>query len=190
MKIRSFFLFCLSLSLFVFVPALAQAVMDGFGIADLVGRSDAVVNGRVLSVTSRWTPDGTRIVSEAVVSVDRLVRGDGGHAAVKTAVVEYEGGEIGDMGYRVSDAVTLNAGDNIVVFLQASSATGGAYRAASASASVARYSVIGRAQGVYKVSEDGTAHKEGFTVISNRSAVVNNLPVEELLRMIREVKKP
>ena len=190
---KQMMVFLLSFFLATFPLSFALAIMDGFSIPDLSAQSDVVVMGRVMNVTSHWSQDGKRIMSTANIWVDEVVRGTGRHGSEKVVTVEYEGGEIGDVGYRVSDAVILNAGENIVVFLQASAGASGSRRIQSESygaGSGMPYTVMGRAQGVYKISDDGIARKEGFTVASRRDAVVNNIPAVDLLRMIREVRQP
>jgi len=164
----------------VFVTALllagsspAGAVMRSLSTEELTRSSDAVVEGDVTSVGSFWSADGKAIVSRATVAVVDVVRG---LAVEKTLTIEYEGGEVGDVGMGVSDMVTVSQGQRVLVFLQKKSA----FRDA------AHYEIIGRAQGLYKVGGDRIARKGGFSLLpGSRVTIDNDLDVDLLKEKIR-----
>jgi hypothetical protein len=93
--------------------------------------------------------------------------------------VEYEGGEIGEIGLRVSDVSPLKTGEDVILFLNKS--TEGRKMGDV-------HNIVGRAQGKYTISKDGIAGKSGFSVISGESTIDNNIPVDELIDKIRRVK--
>ncbi len=91
-------------------PALgAQAV--AVSVEDLARTSDAVVRGRVLSTSARWTEG--RIQTYAEVEVAASLRG----AAPARVTVVTPGGVVGELGQRVDGAATFSAGEQVVLFL-------------------------------------------------------------------------
>ena len=72
------------------------------------------MRGTVRSVSSRWTKDGGRIMTDAVLDVSETWKG----AAVKEVTVMHPGGEVGDVGQLVHGTVKFKAGDEVVVFLE------------------------------------------------------------------------
>ncbi len=149
------------------------AVMRSLSTEELARSADAVVEGDVADVASFWTADGKAIVSRATVVVTDVVRG---FPVQKTLTVEFEGGEVGDVGMGVSDMATVSRGQRILVFLQKK----------RASRDAGHYEIIGRAQGVYKVGGDRVARKSGFSLAPGSGADIDNdLDVDLLKQKIR-----
>ena len=149
------------------------AVMRALSIGELTKSSDAVVEGDVVHVTSFWTTDGKAIMSRATVTIVDVVRGA---ADQKILTVEFEGGEVGDVGMGVSDMATVSSGQRILVFL----------RKKRGLPNERTYEIIGRAQGLYKVGADRVARKGGFSLVPGSGEVVdNNLDVDLLKEKIR-----
>lgn len=105
-------------------------------VEHLARTSDAVVRGKVESVTSKKTADGRRIVTYAEIVPTGVWRGT---APAKVTVV-VPGGEVDGMGQRTFGAPTFTKGEDVVVFLFRPK--DGAYR------------VNGLAQGKMRVSDD------------------------------------
>ena len=103
--------------------------------------SDAIVHATVKKVSSRWTGDHLRIVTDVELDVTDTLKG----APVKSVKVVQPGGVVGDIGQRVDGLATFEPGEEVVVFL--ASRPGGTYL------------VSGMAQGKFKVerSSDGKA---------------------------------
>ena len=129
-----------------------------------------------MDVKSQWNETGDEIVTRADVAVKEIIRG--GLNNEKQLTVEYEGGEVGDMGLRVSDSPTLKKGENVVLFLKPFKET---------KTGLVR-KIVGKAQGKYAIGEDGIARKEGFNLLKGQDAVENNIPVNELVNRIRAVR--
>ncbi|MFZ5441454.1 MAG: hypothetical protein ACOZQL_15715 [Myxococcota bacterium] len=87
--------------LFLDVPALTKG-------------SALVVRAKVRSVASRWTKDGGRIMTDAVLDVSETWKG----APVKEVTVMQPGGVVGEVGQVVHGTVKFQAGDEVVVFLE------------------------------------------------------------------------
>lgn len=107
-------------------------------LTSLTKGSSTIVRGTVRSVSSRWTKDGGRIMTDAVLDVTETWKG----AAAKEVTVMQPGGEVGDVGQLVHGTVKFKAGDEVVVFLEGRGD---------------RFLLTGMAQGRFKVerSSDG-----------------------------------
>ena len=153
----------------------ALAIMIGLTTEQLTKASQTVIMGQVENVTFQWSQGGRSIVTRATVAVDEIIRGNLNENQV---IIEYEGGEVGEIGLKVSDAPSLMKGENVILFLETKNDTrGGLIR-----------KIVGKAQGKYSIGADGVARKMGFTVVRGKNAIDNSLPVNQLVDRIRAVK--
>jgi hypothetical protein len=102
-------------------------------LPELAQTSDAIVHGTVRRVESRWSGDGRRIVTDVEIQVTEALKGQAG----STVLVTQPGGQVGDIGQRVSGLAAFTPGEEVVVFLERRGKT--AFR------------VSGMAQGKYQV---------------------------------------
>ena len=151
------------------------SIMRGMGTSELTSLSDLVIRGNVESVQSYWSSDHTTIITQAVIVYNTVIRGT---TREKKITVEYEGGEVGDTGLRVSDSAEIKTGEDVVLFLK-----GGKSRRAGQA-----FRIVGKAQGKYTVGSDGIARKKGFSVIDGQEMIDNNIPVQTLMEKIRKIK--
>jgi hypothetical protein len=152
----------------------AKAIMIGLCTEDLTRASEIIVVGEVRNVESHWNSDGTTIVTSASILVKDVVKGE---QLEQMITVEYEGGEVGDIGLKVSDTVPLVTGEEVLLFLKSDQDAG-----------VNNYSIVGRAQGKYIISKNGIASKTGFSLTEGKEAVDNDIPLTDLIEKIRRVK--
>ncbi len=158
-----------------FLSSQSSAIMIGMGTEELTNESALIVRGEVAEVETRWSADEKTIITRASVIITDNIKGQ---TSSKIITVEYEGGEIGDIGLRVSDISPLEMGEEVILFLNpAKSIVEGDV-----------YSIVGKAQGKYTVDSEGIARKSGFSVISGEDMVDNNIPVEKLIEKIKGVK--
>jgi hypothetical protein len=102
------------LSVLLVSSVASAAVMLKMELADLVSESDAVVQGRVLGAKSEWNADRTKISTTATIEiVDCLKGGLSGRVEVTTL-----GGEVGNVGQKVSGMPVFRKGDEAVIFLK------------------------------------------------------------------------
>jgi len=160
---------------FTFFSQPALAIMIGLSTEQLTKASETVIIGQVADVASQWNQDGSSIVTRATVGVAEVIKGDLNKDEV---IVEYEGGEVGEIGLKVSDSPSLIKGENVILFLESKKETRGGLI----------QKIVGKAQGKYSIGEDGIARKMGFKVIEGKDVIDNSLPVNELLDRIRAVK--
>jgi hypothetical protein len=166
-------LVCLTMICTFSSPSLA--VMKGLSTDELAKASETVVIGEVEEVEAQWSSDGKTIFTSSTISISEVVTG---RTLPGKIVVEYEGGEIGDIGLKISDMATLDKGDKVLLFLK----TARSKKFGSA------YNMIGKAQGKYKIGEDGIARKGGFSIADGGNEIDNDLPVDVLAEKIRRTK--
>lgn len=120
----------------VLVAALAHATtLLAMDIAALSKGSGAVIRGTVKSVESRWTKDGARIMTDAVIDVRETWKGT--HR--DTVTVMQQGGVIGEVGQLVHGTIPFRSGDEVVLFLEPRGE---------------RFMITGMMQGVFRVDGD------------------------------------
>lgn len=93
-------------------PRVSASVAMALDLAGLVQRADAIVVGTTTSRRSRW--EGRRIVTDVTLSVERALAGraaSGGELALT-----YLGGEVGDVGMRVTGMPHFRVGGRCLLF--------------------------------------------------------------------------
>ncbi|MBI5559309.1 MAG: hypothetical protein HY885_16925 [Deltaproteobacteria bacterium] len=173
------------------------ASMTGLSVEELTDGSDAVVQGKVERLMPRWSDDGKKIITTAYIRVSEVVRGTnlykGGQGALMQ--VEYEGGEIGDIGYKRADVSALTLSDEVFVFVKAGSIDQGQEPRSQqdrlgkkAVGLEVAHTIVGLGQGIYKVDSDGMARKNDFSIIAGHEKVQSSLPVKQLKDIVKGVK--
>lgn len=118
------------------LAALAHATtLLALDVAALSKGSGAVVRGTVKSVDARWTKDGARIMTDAVIEVRETWKGT--HR--ETVTVMQQGGVIGEVGQVVHGTIPFRRGDEVVLFLEPRGE---------------RFMLTGMMQGVFRVHGD------------------------------------
>jgi hypothetical protein len=149
--------------------------MRAMSTEELTGASDLVLEGEVKNVRSHWSKDGKTIFTRAVILDSYVIKG---RVTQRHIAVEYEGGEIGDIGYRVSDVVPLREGEKVIIFL----------KSGKSKKDGQVFNIVGKGQGKYTVGNDGIARKDGFSILSGEELIDNNIPVGELIDKIKKIK--
>ena len=152
-----------------------SAIMRGMSTEELAGKSDIVLEGEVKSVTSHWSKDGKIIFTRAVILDSHVIKG---RITQKQIIVEYEGGEIGDIGFRVSDVVSLRKGEKVILFLR----TGKSKQDGHV------FNIVGKGQGKYRIDKNNIARKDGFSIMDGEELIDNNIPAGDLIDKIRKFK--
>lgn len=99
----------------VLLVGVAQATtLLALDVPGLTQASSLVVRAKVKSVASRWTKDGGRIMTDAVMDVSETWKG----APTNQITVMQQGGVVGDVGQLVHGTVSFKPGDEVVVFLE------------------------------------------------------------------------
>ncbi len=151
------------------------AIMTGMSTEELTRASEIVIRGEVENVQVQWSKDGETIFTSVTIRSIDFIKGK---SRLKKIKVEYEGGEIGDIGLRVSDTATLNKWEKVILFLKSGKSKKGGIV----------FHMVGRGQGKYTIGNDGIARKKGFSIISGEEMIDNNIPEDVLIDKIKKIK--
>jgi hypothetical protein len=174
---------------FLFVSSSpAIGFMMGLSTEELTNSSNLIVIGSVQGVESMWSEDGKGIISRAIIIVNSVISGKWDKEVLH---VEYNGGEVGDIGLKVSDVKPLKQGDNLLLFLKIKN--GQKQKIEGNYAPLINeqiyHSIVGKAQGQYTITPQGIAKKDGFSVIRGSEFIDNDIPLEVLIDKIRGIKR-
>jgi hypothetical protein len=150
----------------------SYALMLGLSTEDLARGSEVVIEGDVEDVESHWSEDGKTIYTSVTISIREAIKG---RMAERKIVVEHEGGEIGDIGLKVSDMALFRKGERVILFLRSVK-------------SRKAYSIVGKAQGKYDIDERGIARKRGFSLMGGEGEVDNDIPADLLKDKIKKTR--
>ena len=103
----------LFLALTFFSPISSFALMIERNAAELAQDAKVIIQGEVKSVRSYKGINGV-IYTRASVVVNDVIKGKN---IKKNITVEYEGGEVGDVGVRVEDKPSLEKDEQVLLFL-------------------------------------------------------------------------
>ena len=95
------------------IPAAASTFV-ALSPGELVAQSDAIVQGRVLKVSSFWSPSGRLIVSEAMIEVEETIAG----RAPSVVVLRTAGGTVGGYTVLAHGFPKFAVNDRLVLFVQ------------------------------------------------------------------------
>jgi hypothetical protein len=152
------------------------AIMKGLSTEELTKASDLVIVGEVINVEAQWSKDEKTIFTSVYIVINNIIKGAPKQAMI---TVEYEGGEIGDIGLQVSDQSSLMKGEKIILFLKSGKSKKDGFV----------YNIVGKNQGKYLIGEDGVARKGGFSVIGQKDNIDNNISVDELIEKIKKAEQ-
>lgn len=175
-RILTMMLLCLMLV--YFLPSQATAIMVGLSTEELTRTSEVVIRGEVEDIETHWSTDGKTIFTSASVIINNVIRGK---LDKKKIVVEHEGGEMGNIGVRVSDVSPLKKGEKLILFLESGKSKKGEQNGDI-------HNIVGSAQGKYAIGDDGIARKSGFSLIKGSEVIDNNISVDALIDKIKGVK--
>jgi hypothetical protein len=165
---------------FLLVPLLvtassaAAAVVQETTVEEVARTSEAVVRGTVEKLSSRWSKDGRRILTDVEIAVHSTLKG----AAPARVHVVVPGGRVGAIAQRVDAAPVFAEREDVIVFLGRRGA---------------RWRVAGLALGKFRV--DGATARPGLddVRVARRATpagerAVGEIPVAELERRVRETR--
>lgn len=106
----------LALSLSVLAVTAQATTMLALDVDSLTSNADLVVQAKVRQVSARWSADHSHIFTEAQLEVTEVWKGV---ASTTTLVAIQPGGEVGEVGQHVEGVACFEAGEEVVVFLEA-----------------------------------------------------------------------
>lgn len=175
----------ISMSLLLFLSGPALALMFGLSLEELASSSELVISGEVKDTESFWSEDGKTILTSATVAVENTIKGD---PSQRTVTVEHEGGEIGEIGLKVSDISPLVRGEKIVLLLKSAYSRRPRFGRGPDTTTEKVYNLVGEAQGKYLIDSKGIATRSGFSIAGSTNLKDNNIPLEELIKRIHSLK--
>ncbi len=125
----------------LFAPQ-TSALMVRKNIEELTSQADSILIGKVKKIESRWNEEKTLIYTYVTISVKEHTKALSGMAEVKEVIVKVRGGEVGDIGLKVSGTPQFREGEEVLLFLKREK--------------LPLFSVTGLFQGKYTI-EDGIA---------------------------------
>jgi hypothetical protein len=80
----------------------------------LVAQADAIVQSEVVDTKARIVPqrDGAPIVTDVYFRIEKVLKG----APASTLILQFLGGQVGDLGFRVDGVPSFSRGDRDVLF--------------------------------------------------------------------------
>lgn len=107
-----------SLALFAGINSASASMFVAMTAEQLIGEADAVVQGRVIRLESKWDESGRIIVTEATVEVTDTIVG----AAPREIVVRTPGGKVADFRVEAIGFPQLYMGEEVILFVKADQA--------------------------------------------------------------------
>jgi len=101
-----------------FFTAQGSALMIEMSIEELTYEADAILTGRVKDMESRWNEEKTLIYTYVTVSVTEYIEMIPEIEELKEVIVKVRGGEVGDIGVKVSDTPEFMRGEEVFLFLR------------------------------------------------------------------------
>ncbi len=146
--------------------------------------ADSIVLGEVKGIECQWSMDRSTIVTIVTLEVQRVIKGEFSRGPV---LIQYPGGEIGEIGLKVSDQPRFELHEKTLVFLESVKEKNDPQNSLIIAMDFwPGYTVFGAAQGKYSVDDDGVARKEGYSLISDEPDPDRFLLLENLITRIRE----
>ena len=183
------FLFSIKLLFFIlisviFISSAGYSLMIKLSLERLSCDSDTIVLGEVIDIECHWSMDRSTIVTIVTLQVQRMIKG-GLHG--DQILIQYPGGEIGDIGLRVSDMPDFHLRERTLVFLETITDKNDLRNSLRIAMNFwPAFTVFGAAQGKYSIDSKETAKKGGYTLISEELDEDKMLSLETLIARIQK----
>ncbi len=162
-----------------------QALMVKLSLKDLTIGSDAIIVGEVIKIQSQWSLDKSIILSIATLQIHEIFKGNVNNNQI---FIQYAGGEVGDIGLKVTDMPSFQEKEKVLVFLKSiKDLTNIKHSPVVCLGIFPAYSTFGAAQGKYSIDKDGMAQKSGYDLISKHDDRDVFLPLTDLKSRIKSI---
>ncbi|UCC39655.1 MAG: hypothetical protein JSV96_18065 [Candidatus Aminicenantes bacterium] len=164
-----------------------QALMVELSLKELTVGADAIILGEVKKVQSQWSVDGSIILTIATLQVHEMLKGEISSSQI---IIQYPGGEVGDIGLKVSDTPSFGLEEKVLVFLKSITNLSSTEHSPVVCLNIfPSFSTFGAAQGKYSIDKDGIAQKSGYALISKEDERDMSLPLADLKLKIKSLLK-
>ena len=101
-----------------FIAAPGSALMVKKSLEELTSEADSILIGEVKKIESQWNEEKTLIYTYVTISVKQHTKTLSGVGEVQEIIVKVPGGEVGDIGLKVSDTPQFREGEEVFLFLR------------------------------------------------------------------------
>lgn len=84
-------------------------------LSEMVYEADSILVGKVIKMESRWTEDKGTIVTDVTIVVESYLKNP---ISTKEVVIQIPGGEVGEIGLKVSDVPSFRVDEEVLIFLK------------------------------------------------------------------------
>lgn len=190
LKIRKylFMRYILTFIILVFCSlSLSKALMIKLSLAKLSIKADAIVLGEIKEIRSQWSIDKSIIMTIVTLQIHEILKGDIDNYQL---LIQFPGGEVGDIGLKVSDMPSFKQNEIVLIFLKSiSDPTDTKNSPMIALNFLPSFNVFGGAQGKYSIDSNGIAHKSGYRLISKDQEREKSISLENLKAKIKIILK-
>jgi len=124
-------------------PSPGSALMVEMSMDQLSQEADNVVRGTVVKQVSAWNLGHTAIHTDVTIAVDEVISG----SERSEVTFRIAGGVVGEIGMRTSNDPVFQTGESVIVFVGGDE--------------VAVPTLVGKAQGAFKVEDDAVIGVDG-----------------------------
>jgi len=145
--------------------------------------ADAIILGEIKEIQSQWSLDGSIILTIVTLQIHEILKGK---IYTNQVLIQYPGGEVGDLALQVEDTPSFRMDEEVLVFLKFIKNVKDMKHSPVIALSIFQpFSVFGAAQGKYSIDNYGIAHKSGYTLIPKEKEPDKSLHLSNLKVIIR-----
>ena len=101
-----------------FLASQTSALMVRKSIEELTSQADSILIGEVKKIESQWNEERTLIYTYVTISVKQYTKALSRQEQIEEIIVKVPGGEVGDIGLKVSDTPQFREGEEVFLFLR------------------------------------------------------------------------
>ena len=161
--------------------------MIKLSIERLTMESDTIVYGEVKTIQSLWSLDGSIILTVVTLRVHGILKGN---VINNQVLIQYPGGEVGDIGFKQEDMPYFHVDEKVIVFLKSIKDVMNIKHSPTIAQNIFQaFSVFGAAQGKYSINKNQIARKWGYSLLDKEVDKDNELTLSELKTRVEVIVK-
>jgi hypothetical protein len=161
-----------------------EAIMIKLSLERLSRRADVIIEGVVEDVSSEWSLDHSIIQTVVTLQVQDIAKG---HLTDPRILIQFPGGEIGDIGLKVADMPTFQRNEKVLVFMRfLIKRPDPKYPQTVWQSPWPAFHILGGAQGKYSIDSHGMARRDGYELVPGETDPDAVLPLESLRQKIHQ----
>jgi len=164
--------------------SLARGLIIKLPLKELVTKAEAIIIGEVKDIKCQWSIDHSVVLTIVTINIHEVLKGNINNTQI---LIQYPGGEVGDIGLKVSDMPSFLLNENVLVFLKYIKDPQSEKNSPLTAMSILQsFSILGAAQGKYSIDKDEIAKKSGYVLNSNIHEPDILLPLTVLKKKIKK----